>query len=216
MNRLFHDVRQEWEKVLCGLAAVLLLVFLADWLWRDRVEDLRAGSGRLPEAPSILGPGAFAFLEDRAVPAPPARNPFLSPAVPVAPTRVERPPKPTPPAPAAPKAEPAPRPAPPTPKGPPVATLPAVPARRLGTADVKYVFSTTNRSGKPVALIELHDPAAPGATPQARNVGPGDQVFGLTIQSFTDASLWLIDAAGRRRSVAFGGTCRVSVNVSGP
>jgi hypothetical protein len=93
------------------------------------------------------------------------------------------------------------------------AALPAVPAPRLGAAEVTYVFSTTNRSGRPVALIEVRDPARPGATALARSVSAGDQVCGLRIHSFTDRALTLLDAAGRRQTVDFGGARRVTVDL---
>jgi hypothetical protein len=81
--------------------------------------------------------------------------------------------------------------------------------------DLRYAFSTVNRSGRPVALIELQDVARPGTAPVARNVSAGDVVFGLRVQSFSDDALVLVDAGGRRHSVPFGGTRRVAVDAAG-
>ena len=210
-------VRREWEQVACAATALLLLLFLADWGLGDRLTVVPPGSGRIPEAPSVLGPEAFAFLRDTDSGTAPARNPFLSSAIEAPAARAEKPPrserpkvgppapKPPPPAPVAPPPTPAPEPV-----RAPVAT-PAAP--RLGLGDLKYVFSSTNRSGRPVALIELQDPARPAAAPLARNVSAGDQIFGLRIQGFTDQVLSLVDAAGRRQTVDFGGTRRVTVDL---
>ncbi|NLF17675.1 MAG: hypothetical protein GX595_10515, partial [Lentisphaerae bacterium] len=105
---------------------------------------------------------------------------------------------------------PAPPPAtPPTAPAVAVPTPPPVPARRLIACDVRYVFSRVNASGRPVALVEILDPGRPGTAPAVRQVGVDDVVFGMRIQSFTDQSLVLTDASGRRHTVAFGGSSRV-------
>ncbi len=213
-------LRREWEQLIAAVAAALLLLFLADWALRDRAADTPGGSGRIAETPSVLGPGAFAFLQDADPGSVPTRNPFLSSAIdaPAArPLRPPRPPRTDPPKPAA-APEPTPPPpatvvAQPTPTEPTRAALAATTAPRLGPGDVKYVFSTTNRSGRPVALIELRDPARPGATGLARSVSAGDQTCGLRIQGFTDQELTLVDAAGRRQAIRFGGTRRVTVDL---
>lgn len=212
-------LRREWEQVIAAVAAALVLLFLADWALRHRAADAPGGSGRLAETPSVLGPGAFAFLQDADPGSAPTRNPFLSSAIaaPVArPVRPPRPPRTDPPKVAVPEPTPPP-PAvavpQPTPTEPARATLAATPAPRLGPGDVKYVFSTTNRSGRPVALLELQDPARPGATGLARSVSAGDQTCGLRIQGFTDQELTLVDAAGRRQTIRFGGTRRVTVDL---
>jgi hypothetical protein len=214
MINVSRYLRREWEQVCGAVIAVLLLLFLADWALHDRATDSTPGSGRIVESPTVLGPGAFAFLQDAAPGAALARNPFLSSAIETPAARPAKPPRSVPPktAPAQPKPPPppvAPRPAPPEPAR---AAVPAPPTRRLGWCEVKYVFSTTNRSGRPVALIELQDPAQPGAAPLARNVSAGDQACGLRIQSFSDEALILVDAAGRRQSVSFGGTRRVTAD----
>jgi hypothetical protein len=214
MTNVSRTLRREWERVACAVAVVLLLVFLADWALRDQSVDSPSGSARIDETPSVLGPGAFAFLQDADPGSAPARNPFLSSAIEAPAARPERPPQP-----AAPKLPvPAPKPPPavaprPLPPEPAPTALAAPPAPRLGVCEVKYVFSTTNRSGRPVALIELQDPTRPGAAPLARNVSAGDLAYGLRIQSFTDQALTLVDAAGRRQTVSFGGTRRVSVDL---
>jgi hypothetical protein len=211
--------------MLCVVAALLTALFLGDWALRSGEVSFPKEVTRIAEPPSILGPQAFAFLE----PPPPVsgsgRDPFRAAADEEPTSRpTERPPRQDPPpkapAPDAPTRSPA-QPVRPDPPAPAVVPDPAVTvpppavAPRLGVCDVRYVFNSVNRSGRPVALIELRDPGRPGAAPVARNVSAGEAVFGLRVQSFTDEALVLVDAAGRRHSVAFGGSRRVSVEVSG-
>jgi|GEM_PF-1701410 len=222
MNTMSRFIQREWELLLCLLAAVLLIWLFGDWLLRSRGAAPASGSSRLDEAPSILGPDAFAFLQEP-VPAPAApRDPFLPSLAGVAPARsAERPARREPPKPPTPEPRPAPVPVPAAPPEPPPATVVPPPAAvspagpRLGVCDLRYVFSSVNRSGRPVALVELQDPAHPGGAPVARNVSAGDVVLGLRIQSFSDDALQLVDAAGRKHSVAFGGTRRVAVDTGG-
>lgn len=224
MKSMPRFLQREWELLLCVLAAVVLVCYLGSWLLGGRVEEPAAGGSRLTEAPSILGPGAFAFLQD-AAPAPvSARDPFAPSATgPAAPRASERPsrrdppkaPAPAPPPPApTPAAVPEPAPAAPVPTAPQAPSAVAA-TPRLGVCDLRYAFSSVNRSGRPVALLELQDPARPGSAPVARSVSAGDVVFGLRVQSFTDEALILVDAAGRRHSVAFGGVRRVAVEAGG-
>jgi hypothetical protein len=218
MISVSRTLRREGEQVVCALAAALLLLFLASWGVRDQTTAVEPGSSRITESPSVFGPGAFAFLQDADLGAAPARNPFLASSFATPVTRPEKPVRVEPPK-VAPPPEPQPQPpvAPaPEPKPPPEPVRPAaaaLPARRLGACDVKYVFSSTNRSGRLVALIELRDPARPAAEPLARNVSVGEQTCGLRIQSCTDQALTLVDAAGRRQSISFGGTRRVTAEV---
>lgn len=219
MRHLSRHLRREWEWVVCGVATVLLLVFLADWALSGERDSTRTGSGRIVDPSPVLGPRAFAFLQGGDAGPAPTRNPFHPQPLETPVTQPERSvrralPKP-PPEPAVappPVAEPAAEP------GAVASPPPAAPARpRLAAGDVRYVFSTVNRSGRPIALIEIHDPANPGAAPLARNVGAGDMVYGLRVQSFTDQALILTDAAGRRQSVGFGSTRRVAMDTgAGP
>jgi len=215
MRHVSKYLKREWELVACAVAAFLLAVFLLDWAVSRHGEDSRAGSGRIAEPPSVWGPGAFAFLEGTEAGPLPERNPFLSNALARPTARPERAvrreaPKPPPQAPVV--AAPVPKPAPsePPPAAPPV---PLSAGPRLGQCDLAYVFSTVNRSGRPVALVEFRDPSKPGAAPLARNVSAGDVVYGVRVQSFTDQSLILTDAVGRRQSVAFGASRRVAVDL---
>jgi hypothetical protein len=215
MKAVSRYLQSEWEQVTCAVAALLLLILLASWATRERAVARPPGAGRITESPAVIGPHAFAFLQDPETRPAMTRNPFLCSAFETQEPRQEKavpppPPKPAPPAPT--PVQPAPVAPPPAPVVTP-APAPAAPAPRLSVYELKYAFSTTNRSGRLVALIELRDPARPNAAPLARNVSAGDQVCGLRIQGFTDQTLTLVDASGRRQSVSFGGTRRVAVNM---
>lgn len=218
---LLRAVWWEAEALLCGAAALLLVLFLLDWLLSRPEPAAQGAAPRRADPASVLGAGAFAFLETPPAGPAPERNPFAPPEAEApagrpaqgrprrAPDRpAEEPAPPAQPLPAAPRP---PMPAQTRPGTTQPQPLPAPPAR-LATRDLRYVFRATNRSGKPVAMIELADPGRPGATRMARTVAVGDTVLGLRIQSFDDETLTLVDAGGRKHSVAFGGTRRVSVD----
>ena len=211
-------IRHEWEKTACLAAALLLALVVLDWVVADDGE-IRHGAGVPPPMyVSRFGPDAFAFLRDPVLPRPIARNPFHFSGAPKPrrrPPRRRPAPKPVPKPPPAPKPvpKPAPNPAPkPVQPQPPAPRI--VPRYRLGRCDLKFVYNTVNRSGKPVALIELADPSRPGRTPLAKTVGIGDRIYGLRILDVSDTALTLVDAGGKRQRIAFGRSRRVTIRLA--
>jgi outer membrane biosynthesis protein TonB len=210
MKRFWKHIRKEWEKSLLALLGILLLAFLAFWafgLGLGNNETTPKGAARTYD--SQLSKGAFAFLQDVVLPEELPRNPFAfqtelpQPRKP----RVKQPepkpeprpkprPKPKPPEPVVTQPEPQPEPAPRPPQRP-----------AYGERVITYVYNTTNQAGKPVAFVQIGNPATRRARPHSLAVG--DQVDGIRIHSFTDKALYVIDAAGRKQTIPFGEQRRI-------
>ncbi len=205
--RLWKWIRREWEQAACCGVALLLLGYVSVWVLGFGGAVGEPTRRRPPEYESILGETAFAFLDDPPV-AELGGNPFEfsieSPAA-----RVRKKPAPVP--------KPAPRPAP-RPKRRPVRPRPAakpepkpepkpaparvVPAKRYGMWNVKYLFSSTNRSGKRVAVLQFTDPRTKRRTPCT--LGAGDAMSGLRVVGFDGEVLVMADARGKRHGIRLG------------
>lgn len=223
MNRVWRYVKNEWEKVACGAAAMALSVFLLTWglAGQRSLEPPRAG--KLPPPDVAVNEAAFAYLAPRSTQEELSRNPFRFEfqTRPARPKRVPGPPAADP----APEPEPAPRPEPvqedgddsvetaERPAGAGDRQQPARPRVRLVAGHVKFVFYNINQSGKPVALIELRNPARPGATPLARSLSVGDTLLGVRILNVSERMLTVADATGRRHRVALGDEQRLAIRL---
>ena len=211
MNRLWQRIKTDWEISLCVLAAVAVCASLAvGWLRLNGGEPEQATRKHAKRQASLLGPSPYAFRQDLQDPAEELPSPFIFEGLAKAPKKLKPPPRnpkvkikrpKIPPVAAAPKTPSAivpPKPVEPKP--------PATVKRRVyGVRLVTYLFSAQGALGKPVATIQLRNPAT-GRTAAPAMVPVGGTVDGIRVISFNEGALTLMDASGRRHRIRFGET----------
>jgi len=212
MKRFWKQAKAEWEMSLACLAlAAMLLSLFVGWQRLRPEEPDRAGRKQAPRQGSLLAPDAIAFLVRQSEPDLELPSPFVfegqtkAPRVSVAPPRPRPTPAPQPkPTPPPPRPQP-PEPPPPEPEPPPAATRQLV----YGVRQIAYLYNARSETGRPLAAIQVHDPATNRTAPPAM-LPIGAATEGIRIVSFDEEKLVVLDARGRRHQIGFGKFARVS------
>ena len=211
MNRLWQRIKTDWEISLCVLAAVAVGTSLViGWLRLNGGEEEQATRQHAKRQASLLGPSPYAFRQDLQEPAEELPSPFIFEGLTKAPKKPKHAPrnprvkvKPPRHAPVAAVPKPLPVVVPPEPVAP---EPPATVKRRVyGVRLVTYLFSAQGALGKPVATIQLRNPAN-GKTAAPAMVPVGGRIDGIRVISFNETALTIMDASGRRHRVPFGET----------
>lgn len=211
MNRHWKQLKSEWEVALFALALLALVSALAvGWMRVHAAPAERASRKQAPRQTALLAPDACAFLQGL----PEASggeqpSPFVFDGQTKAPRPVSRQPKtqPKPPLPKLPEVTAKPEPAvvpPPAPVEPTV-----IRQRVYGVRYVTYLYNTPGASGRPMAAIQLHDPAT-NQTAAPAMLPIGGVADGIRIVSFDEQNLIVLDARGKRHQIAFGKSARVT------
>lgn len=215
MKRVWRKITEEWEVSLCGLAlAGVLGAFLVGWGRFQTDHEDPLGRRQASRQSSLLAPDAIAFLNRLPEPdiEPPSpfvfegqtRAPRAAPTSRPRPQPSRRPPRePAPPTPQETPPPPAPEPEP--------EPEPVQPIRRVvhGVRQIAYLYNTRGASGRPLAAIQVHNPATNETSPPAM-LPIGGVVDGIRIVSFDEEKLVVQDGRGRRHQISFGRSARVS------
>lgn len=211
MKRFWKQAKTEWEMSLCCLAlAAMLLALLIGWGRLRPEEQERVGRKQASRQASLLAPDAIAFLNRQPGPGEEPPSPFVFEGQTKAPKTSSPPrprPTPAPPPVAAPPRNP-PRTAPPEPEPQPE-PAPAVRQMAYGVRQIAYLYNARSDSGRPLAAIQVHDPAT-NRTAQPAMLPIGYMFEGIRIVSFDEEKLVVLDARGRRHQIPFGKFAQVS------
>jgi len=210
MNRHWKQLKSEWEVALFALALLALVSSLAvGWMRIHGAPPERASRKQAPRQTGLLAPDACAFLQDLPETGEEQPSPFVFDGQTKAPKVVAVQPKTQPKPPLAklpevtakpePKVEPAPAPVEPT----------VIRQRVYGVRYITYLYNTPAASGRPMAAVQLADPAT-NQTAAPAMLPIGGMADGIRIVSFDEQNLVVLDARGKRHRIAFGKSARVS------
>ena len=203
MQRIPKWLRDEWERVVFGAAAAMLVLAVVWRLGQAGAGDAYPGGApAAPEDESLLAETALALLESQPSGAlGGSRDPFLwrHPAPEAKPPGGggRKPPAPPPVA----------RPAPPAPGLPAETVSPAeaaapveAPRPAMVPGSLRFTYQGKDRTGRAVAILSVRRRGQTGM-PATVTLGIGDEAEGVRVMGISENAILVRDARGRRLRV---------------